>query len=154
MNINLEDPRLSAYALGEMNDAERREFEALLKDDAAARAEVEEIRSLAGLLTSELQAEPGEAMSDGRREKVMAAAAGNVVEMPKARASFSVLRVAAMLAVVFGVAAYVLLPALSRAGKTKSDFALSQAAKGTNTDEHGLARTGNLWSSGRTFSLV
>ena len=42
-----DDPRLTAYALGEMEPAEREEFEKLLKQDAAARAMVAEINGAA-----------------------------------------------------------------------------------------------------------
>ncbi|MBI2515642.1 MAG: von Willebrand factor type A domain-containing protein [Opitutae bacterium] len=48
------DPRLTAYALGEMEPAERDEFERLLQGDAAARATAEEIRATAGLLGTAL----------------------------------------------------------------------------------------------------
>ncbi len=36
--ITPDDPRLTAYALGEMDAAERAQFETLLAQDAAARA--------------------------------------------------------------------------------------------------------------------
>ncbi|MFI5336593.1 MAG: von Willebrand factor type A domain-containing protein [Opitutales bacterium] len=56
--ISPDDPRLTAYALGEMEAAERIEFEQLLQQDAAARRTVEEIRNLAGTLGSALEGEP------------------------------------------------------------------------------------------------
>jgi Ca-activated chloride channel family protein len=58
MKIDPNDPRLTAYALGELDDAERAEIEALLKDDEAARREIETIRRAATVVTSELQSEP------------------------------------------------------------------------------------------------
>ena len=45
--ISPDDPRLTAFALGEMEPAERTEFELLLKQDAAARAIVAEITGTA-----------------------------------------------------------------------------------------------------------
>jgi Ca-activated chloride channel family protein len=55
-NINGDDPRLTQYALGEMDAAEAAAFEADLDD--AARAEVEAIRALAGALEAGMAAEP------------------------------------------------------------------------------------------------
>lgn len=59
--IDPNDPRLTTYALGEMEQAERAEFEQLLQDDAAARAMVEDIRSTAGALGMALEQEPAAA---------------------------------------------------------------------------------------------
>jgi len=116
MNINLEDPRLSAYALGEMNQDESKEFEALLNNDPAARAEVEAIRQLAGMLASELQAEPAADLSESARAKVVAASIGNIVVMPKSRArrfTARLVKIAAVLLVVGGAVA-ILRPQLAR----------------------------------------
>jgi Ca-activated chloride channel family protein len=54
------DPRLTAYALGELEPSDRAEIEALLARDPAARAEVEAIRATAEMLGGELTAEAGE----------------------------------------------------------------------------------------------
>ena len=51
MNIDKNDPRLTAYALGEMDATETAAFEAELDD--AARAEIEAIRQVAGRVESE-----------------------------------------------------------------------------------------------------
>lgn len=53
-----DDPRLTAYALGEMEAAEREEFEKQLQHDAAARQTVAEIRSTVATLTRALAEEP------------------------------------------------------------------------------------------------
>ena len=58
MKIDPNDPRLTAYVLGELDDAERAEIEALLKDDETTRREVETIRRAATVLNDELQSEP------------------------------------------------------------------------------------------------
>jgi anti-sigma factor RsiW len=55
--IDLNDPRLTAYALNEMEPAERAEFEQMLAQDAAARQVVEEIGATASLLTGALEHE-------------------------------------------------------------------------------------------------
>jgi len=56
--ISPDDPRLTAYALDEMAPVERAEFEPLLRQDAAARQAVEEIRAAGALLTAALENEP------------------------------------------------------------------------------------------------
>lgn len=135
MNINLEDPRLSAYALGEMNNGESKEFEALLEKDPAARAEVQAIRQMAGMLASELQQEPSAGMTEEARAKVVAAAEGNIVAMPKPRArrfAASLARIAAVLLVVGGVV-WMLMPQLARSSKMASNatrrFEMGQLAQ-------------------------
>ncbi|MHC4958950.1 MAG: vWA domain-containing protein [Planctomycetota bacterium] len=60
-SIDSDDPRLTQYALGEMDAAEAAAFEAELDD--AARAEVEAIRGLAGSLETGLAAEPTPTLS-------------------------------------------------------------------------------------------
>jgi len=68
-----DDPRLTAYALGEMEPTERAEFEVLLQRDAAARKTVAEIRATVDSLTSALAAE---AAADATTNVVDFAAAG------------------------------------------------------------------------------
>ncbi|MGQ0635216.1 MAG: YfbK domain-containing protein [Planctomycetaceae bacterium] len=69
-----DDPRLTAYALGELSPAEAREIERLLEANVALRDVVAEIRELAGALQAELQREPALELSAGQREAVVAAA--------------------------------------------------------------------------------
>jgi hypothetical protein len=56
--ISPDDPRLTAYALGEMEAAEREQFERLLQGDAAARAAIDEIRATVAALGDALETEP------------------------------------------------------------------------------------------------
>ncbi|HWZ95881.1 MAG TPA: von Willebrand factor type A domain-containing protein [Opitutaceae bacterium] len=56
--LSPDDPRLTAYALGELEGDERMAVEAVLKTDAAARAAVDEIRATARQLEAALAAEP------------------------------------------------------------------------------------------------
>src|SRR5690348_8917742 len=58
MTFDATDPRLTAFALGELDGAERAEIEALLASSADARRFVDEIRETARILTDHLQAEP------------------------------------------------------------------------------------------------
>ena len=54
-NNHQDDPRLTAYALGELSGSERDQVEALLRDDESARQVVEEIRSTAALVSDGLK---------------------------------------------------------------------------------------------------
>ena len=56
--ISPDDPRLTAYALNEMEPAERAEFEQLLQNDESAQLAVEEIRAAGALLEGALESEP------------------------------------------------------------------------------------------------
>jgi Ca-activated chloride channel family protein len=71
--ISPDDPRLTAYALDEMEPPERAEFERLLAGDATAREAVAEIRTAGAALTLALENEPVAAGS-GRPEAVAPAA--------------------------------------------------------------------------------
>jgi|CXWL01.1.fsa_nt_gi Ca-activated chloride channel family protein len=53
-----DDPRLTLYALGEMEPAEQAEFAKLLEQAAAARQAVAEIRAMAATVTAALEQEP------------------------------------------------------------------------------------------------
>lgn len=66
MKIDPHDPRLTAYALGELDDAERADLEALLQGDETARREVETIRRAATVLTDKLQSEPCPRLNPGQ----------------------------------------------------------------------------------------
>ncbi len=70
------DPRLTAYALGELPEAERHAFEALLADDPAAEREVAEIRALASQMQLELADLAPEALSAEQRDRVKLALDG------------------------------------------------------------------------------
>ncbi|MGK0360290.1 MAG: Ca-activated chloride channel family protein [Bradymonadia bacterium] len=66
-----DDPRLTAYALGELNAAERLEIEALIENDPAAQAEVEAIQAMAALLDGELGGEAEPIVDDSLRADVL-----------------------------------------------------------------------------------
>jgi len=66
-----DDPRLTAYVLGELEPADTAEVERLLAASAEARAAVEEIRGITEELTTHLQAEPMPALTASHRETVM-----------------------------------------------------------------------------------
>lgn len=59
--LSPDDPRLTAYALGELEGVDRAEIDAAVRDDPALQAAVAEIRALAGELTGVLGREPADA---------------------------------------------------------------------------------------------
>ena len=71
--LDLDDPRLSAYALGEMEGSEREAFESLLENDADARAEVEAIRGLGTDLEQAFAAEAPLALRPEQKAQIQAA---------------------------------------------------------------------------------
>ena len=72
MSIDPKDPRLTAYALGELDDNERRAFEAEM--DADARGEVAAIREAAEALRVDLASETTPGLKPAQREAITAAA--------------------------------------------------------------------------------
>ena len=68
--LSADDPRLTAYALGELEGAERAEVEKALQNDPAAQATVEEIRRTAGLLQAAFSDERDEPVAPLKATKV------------------------------------------------------------------------------------
>ncbi len=79
MTFDPDDPRFTAYALGELENDERAAVEALLTQNDAARRLVDEVRSLAHLLSDQLKAEPGPALLPAQRDLIEAKAKAPVV---------------------------------------------------------------------------
>jgi Ca-activated chloride channel family protein len=72
MSLDFSDPRLTAYALDELDEPERVEVETILAADADARRFVEEVRATARLLTEQLQHEPHPMLAPAHREAIEA----------------------------------------------------------------------------------
>ena len=68
-----EDPRLTAYALDELEPAERAEFERQLAESPALRAELDSLRDLTEQLAREFQGEPAPVLEEKDRVTVLAA---------------------------------------------------------------------------------
>ncbi len=71
--MNTDDPKLTAYALDELDPAERAEIEQLLRENADAAAEIEQTRAFAAQLRTRLKAEPAEPLHPAQRAEVLAA---------------------------------------------------------------------------------
>ena len=69
--IDPEDPRLTAYVLGELKGREREEFEALLARDATAQAEVAALRAATRMITDELARESAPELKPDQRAKLV-----------------------------------------------------------------------------------
>jgi len=80
--IPTNDPRLTAYALGEMNEHERQAFEAELMKSEEAQREVAELSSAAELLGRELARDVKPALAAEQKQAIADAAAGGSAAPP------------------------------------------------------------------------
>ena len=93
--IDPDDPRLTAYALGELDGGERADIEAALEAQPECRALVDEIRQTVARLSNALANEPCPAVEEGTRETIEAAVekksnqSAVTVEVSQTRASGS-----------------------------------------------------------------
>src|SRR5262245_58223582 len=89
MNINPDDPKWTAYVLGELNDAERVQVEKELESSAVAREVVEEIRLATDLLKHEFTQEQAVGLAPEQRRVITstaeAPAVGALYERPGGR---------------------------------------------------------------------
>ncbi len=83
MNQNLDDPKLTAYALGELDEADRAKIETLLSSDPTARQFVEETRAFAAQLEEGLKAAPVPDITAEQKEKISAARERKIVSFPR-----------------------------------------------------------------------
>lgn len=72
MPLDLDDPRLTAYALGELDQPDSLAIEALLNEHDEARRFVEEVRATAQLLADQLRAEPSLGLAPEHHEAIKA----------------------------------------------------------------------------------
>ena len=73
-NFHPDDPRLTAYALGELDHSGQTQVETLLAESADARMDLERIRETIALLRSELTFQPTLTLTNSQREIVEQAA--------------------------------------------------------------------------------
>lgn len=122
MKLDLNDPKLTAYALGELSAAERSSVESAIAGSPEARQEVERIRELAALLTDQLKKEPADALSQFQRIAIDSQARS----LPSQRRSIPWLGIAIAAGVVLAVTAYIALP-------KKGDSQMAQRPDATTT---------------------
>ena len=76
MRNGIDEPKLTAYALGEMDEGERAAVEAAIAGDPEALAHVEEVRRAAGLLEDGLAREPELALTGAQHAAIERRLAG------------------------------------------------------------------------------
>ncbi len=69
--FDADNPRLTAYALGELDPTETAAIEQQLKNDASLRQAVEEIRQAASMLRAELAGEAGPGLTELQRQRIV-----------------------------------------------------------------------------------
>ena len=79
MSLDLNDPRLTAYALDELDPADRAEVEAAVAGNAEALKYVAEIRETAALLSQQFQFEPKIALTEEQRFRIVESLESEVV---------------------------------------------------------------------------
>jgi Ca-activated chloride channel family protein len=103
MNIDANDPRLTAYALGELKDEkERAEIEKLVNESPELSKLVEEIRQTAGFLTNMLHSEAALELTPAQRDRIesKARAGGNWFRL---RPAWALVGVAAALLLILSI---------------------------------------------------
>ena len=71
MKINSEDPRLTAYALGELDQNEVEEFEQLLDKNSELKSEIDSIKGAIDSLEQEFDNLPKEELSDEQKQSLL-----------------------------------------------------------------------------------
>jgi len=107
----IDETKLTAYALGELNDAERAEVEAHLANNPDAQQWVEEVRRVAGVLEQELAAPAELSLTAAQRERICEGRA-----TPRAMRIVRIALSAAAVIVVGLALAAVIVPMLQSAG--------------------------------------
>ena len=112
MNFDSQDPKLTAFALGEIEDEkERSTIEEALEGSSVVRDEVEEIREMAKRLREELGKENARVLSDKQRRVITDRATKT---KGWKLGGISWLAAAAMLVLVFGFFSTLFLPSASK----------------------------------------
>ena len=87
--FNPEDPKWTAYILGELNDAQRAAVEGELESSQEARSLVDELRFAADLTKSELRDQPPILALTPQQRETIRAAAGDAANVEKPRRWFA-----------------------------------------------------------------
>jgi Ca-activated chloride channel family protein len=148
MKINPDDPKWTAYVLGELSEPERAELERELESSAAAREGVEEIRLATMLLKDELAREAPAELTAAQKHAIAAAAAGSGAPTSSRYAGWLGFRhfpYAAAAAAAILVIAGISIPSLLRSRSAMNEVALMPpnaqpggTAPAALRDEHAL----------------
>ncbi len=129
MKINPNDPKWTAYVLGELDGEDRAAIERLLESSGEARALVEELRMATTVLKDELTAQMPVTMNADQRSAIHAAASRKVRSWPGTRVAATW---AAGLAAAGLILVTVMIPSLLRSR--------SAATEATNSSVAGVAQ--------------
>jgi hypothetical protein len=129
MSHDIDNEKLTAYVLGELDEAERKAVEKVLEQDEGMRQTVAELRAVAKLAAEALKTEPAHALTEGQRKMISKRAETTSGEVGRVR-RVSRLRwqVAAACALVVAVAGIMALqvglprPAHEEAGGEKLGY--------------------------------
>ena len=127
MKITPDDPRLTAYALGELDPTERDAIEAELQKSFVLQQAVEEIRATAALLEKQLAAEELPGLAFAQQLKIE-----NQLKPPAARPAVSFWRILFYGGVSAAAACFIfamLLPELSKSKNKQQQLALNSQPK-------------------------
>ncbi|MDQ6624293.1 MAG: von Willebrand factor type A domain-containing protein, partial [Verrucomicrobiota bacterium] len=141
MKINLDDPQLTAFALGELSPNESSAMAAAIAASPEAQAYVAETRELAGLLQKEFRAELGGtgAVPSGLNLDATAgvppAKPRNIMPLPAPRSFWSDARwLSAGIAALLAVCAVIGAVALSQRGTINHNYALGGNESGPGAE--------------------
>ena len=145
MTMQPDDPKLTAYALGELDDNEWDEVDTQVRKSEVLRQAVDEIRATADRLTDELASEPPLTMTDAQREAVEAAAGnesaairssdGSEASDTKAKPRSLIFRLRIPIALaasvlLFGFVGYMMMPSLESARSQAKTSRVRDARRG------------------------
>jgi Ca-activated chloride channel family protein len=137
MKINPDDPKWTAYVLGELSEAERAEIEKELESSAAAREAVDEIRLTTLLLKDELAKEPALGLTPAQKHAIAAAAtAGQPESASRYTGWFGLqfVKYATAAAAALFIVASISIPLLVRSRSAVSPVAMSLERDAAATD--------------------
>ena len=144
MSITADDPRLTAYALGEMTAEERRAFEDELAGNAALLAEVKAISSLAKDMEAEMGREAPTDLGTVRRDMIAVQAnAADRARGKKARSPVVWLAWSAAAAVALAASVLLFFP------PGRKGASMSSPATETDSDQVAAAPAAQAKSEGR-----
>jgi Ca-activated chloride channel family protein len=143
MRLKLNDEKLTAYVLGELDAAECEAVEKALEGNEAAQRAVAELRGVAKLAEAVFECQPVDALTEAQRAAIISrakeaqqgeaqAVPGTFSKRPKAaprRWIWTTVRVAAVITVVGAIAAALGVPNLLRSRMQSSDRHVSSAAE-------------------------
>ena len=141
-----DDPRITAYALGEMDEAERVAFEGEIRDDEVANALVAELRALGRDLEEEFAGECTPGLSEGHHQRIEAQLVGdsrkNGQLLPFSPWALALVGVAATAVVGIGM----LLAMYSLLGHKTNDLegTITGALPSSHTDDSGKILGGRV----------